>query len=182
MLRFTIFTLSSGVFAEKAAPMQVKVNNAEELDAPRAAITNIVDRVVADMAKERTSFLSKGVDSRVKDGLFITQPLRSDEQVRVNVIEKEPRISNAARTVAAASAGAHLRARFNADLAQLRSSFVRFSDIATRNAGAPAEVINFSIESGVPSALAARRSAANKYSSMMAIEEKHHSRIGPLLE
>merc|ERR1712224_370861 len=87
-------------------------------------------------------------DSLVKDGLFVTQPLRSDEQVRVNVIERNPHSHSGG-----SASGAYLRSKFAADLAALRGSFLRFNDILTSgNAGAPTEVINFAIESGVGSA------------------------------
>lgn len=107
-----------------------------------------------------TSFLQGDRSNLVKDGLFITQPLRADAQLRLNVIE---RASHTAEAAAAAN-GAYLRAKFDQDLAKLKSSFLRFNDI-TRS-GSPQEVITFAIES-LPAASKSASFLAEKMQTMI---------------
>lgn len=119
----------------------------------------------------QTSFLQGDRSNLVKDGLFITQPLRADSQLRLNVIERASHTAGSA----AATNGAYLRAKFDADLAKLKSSFLRFNDIT--RAGSPSEVITFAIES-LPAA-AKTSFVANKAMATMLEAE---NRIADLLK
>jgi hypothetical protein len=158
-----------------AAPLRIKVASSAKLAVSNRAINQIVDRVSGYMAARR-SFLMDAKDSKVKDGLFVSQPLRADSATRINVIERRGQFGTTSRGAGAASMAAHLRAQFDADLARLRSSFMRFSDIATRRAGSPTQVMTFAIESGIPEGMASRASFA--YRSMMDSEKHISSLLG----
>lgn len=204
MTRFLAVTAlgAACVVAETAAPLRIKVASSAKLSVSAKAIDSIVDKVTAYVSQgmgSRSSFLKGAKDNQVKDGLFLSQPLRADEQLKVNVIEREPSFGGA-RAVAAASRANGYMGRFYQDLAKLRSSFLKFSDISTRSA-APVEVINFALEQGVPDQIYARRAAEQKNAeaarvaalarrriaaesaldSLLASESNHAAQMGDLL-
>lgn len=123
-MRFLVI-LATTVGFVAADPLRVASTH---LYATNKEINSIVKNAETFMASqihalsEPTSFARAFGDPavQVKNGLFLTQPMRSPAQTRVNIVEREDSIGAHANAVGAASQGVFLREKFVQELAQLR--------------------------------------------------------------
>ena len=130
---FAIMAAALAAVRATATPLRIKVAGPTHVYASSKDINAIVSQVEGYMKNQvhgflgaRSSFLKKGAwASDAKNNaaaLFLTQPMRADSKLKLNVIEKEPAtISQVANAIANASKAAFEREQFAADLAQLKA-------------------------------------------------------------
>merc|ERR1712194_922144 len=100
--------------------MRITVASKTHLVASQKDIASVINKVTADVLGLASFMQVPQGDSVMKDGMFVTQPLRSDSRLRLNVIESRPSSSAFAGDDGAIGA---MRSHFDHDLMRLRQSF-----------------------------------------------------------